>query len=51
MTLSIYIRLSFLIEDVEGDMGPTALLPGAHGTHVDSLTLVHSTRWTAASSA
>ncbi len=36
MTPPIYIRLSFLIEDVEEDMGPTALLPGTHGTHVNS---------------
>ena len=36
MTPPIYIRLSFLIEDVDDDMGPTALLPGTHGTHVNS---------------
>lgn len=36
MTPPIYIRLTFLIEDVEEDMGPTALLPGTHGTHVNS---------------
>ena len=36
MTPPTYIRLSFLIEDVDDDMGPTALLPGTHGTHVNS---------------
>ncbi len=36
MTPPIYIRLSFLIEDVDDDMGPTALLPGTNGTHVNS---------------
>ena len=35
MTPSIYIRLNFLSEDVGGH-GPTSLLPGAHGTHVNS---------------
>lgn len=36
MTPPIYIRLSFLIEDVDDDMGPTAVLPGTNGTHVNS---------------
>ncbi len=36
MTPPIYIRLTFLIEDVDEEMGPTGLLPGTHGTHVNS---------------
>ncbi len=32
----IYIRLSFLVEDVDADMGPTGLLPGTQGTHVNA---------------
>lgn len=36
MTPPIYIRLTFLIEDVNEEMGPTGLLPGTHGTHVNS---------------
>jgi ectoine hydroxylase len=30
-----YIRLTFLVEDVEVNMGPTAVLSGTHGTHVN----------------
>ncbi len=36
MTPPIYIRLTFLIEDVDEDMGPTGLLPGTQGSHVNS---------------
>ena len=36
MTPPVYIQLSFLVEDVDADMGPTGLLPGTHGTHVNS---------------
>lgn len=36
MTPPIYIRLTFLVEDVDEDMGPTGLLPGTQGTHVNS---------------
>ena len=36
MTPPAYIRLTFLVEDVEADMGPTALLPGTHGTDVNA---------------
>ncbi len=35
MTPPIYIRLTFLIEDVDEEMGPTGLLPGTQGTHVN----------------
>ena len=35
MTPPAYIRLTFLVEDVEADMGPTAVLPGTHGTDVN----------------
>lgn len=36
MTPPIYIRLTFLVEDVNEEMGPTGLLPGTQGTHVNS---------------
>ncbi len=36
MTPPIYIRLTFLVEDVDAEMGPTGLLPGTQGTHVNS---------------
>ena len=45
ITPPAYIRLTYLIEDVEADMGPTALLPGTHGTHINVPSVVQFARW------